>query len=121
MKDRVTYKVFFAKEGSTKLCYVNYAQDIKAFKDLIESLSTKPKIQYVYRPNYEVKLSTIMIAINIISVLFITAFFIKTNSLGSVKKGSSSTTNIADLLNNKKNFEIITDMKVRFKDVAGLD
>ena len=40
--------------------------------------------------------------------------------MGKVKKGSSGMSGLNDLLN-KKTFDVITDSKVRFKDVAGLD
>lgn len=40
--------------------------------------------------------------------------------MGKVKKGSSGMAGLNDLLN-KKTFEIISDSKVRFDDVAGLD
>jgi hypothetical protein len=57
---------------------------------------------------------------NIISVIFITAFFLRSSNMGKVKKGSSGMAGLNDLLN-KKTFEVITDSKVRFADVAGLD
>lgn len=50
----------------------------------------------------------------------ITAFFLRSSSLGGVKKGSTKMGGLSDLMN-KKTFEVITDSKVRFKDVAGLD
>jgi|JI61114C2RNA_FD_contig_31_4185685_length_937_multi_2_in_0_out_0_2 ATP-dependent Zn protease len=57
---------------------------------------------------------------NIISVIFITAFFLRSSSMGNVKKGSSGMGGLNDLLN-KKTFDIVSDSKVRFNDVAGLD
>lgn len=57
---------------------------------------------------------------NIVSVIFITAFFLRSSNMGKVKKGSSGMAGLNDLLN-KKTFEVITDSKVRFADVAGLD
>jgi ATP-dependent Zn protease len=57
---------------------------------------------------------------NIVSVIFITAFFLRSSSMGNVKKGSSGMGGINDLLN-KKTFDIITNSKARFSDVAGLD
>lgn len=57
---------------------------------------------------------------NIISVIFITAFFLRSSNMGKVKKGSSGMAGLNDLLN-KKSFDVITDSKVRFNDVAGLD
>ena len=57
---------------------------------------------------------------NIISVIFITAFFLRSSNMGKVKKGSSGMGGLNDLLN-KKTFEVITDSKVKFSDVAGLD
>ena len=57
---------------------------------------------------------------NIISVIFITAFFLRSSNMGNVKKGSSGMSGLNDLLN-KKSFEVITNSKVRFNDVAGLD
>lgn len=57
---------------------------------------------------------------NLISVLFIAAFFTKSSSMTSGVKNSGA--NIYDqLLGQKKNFEIITKTNVRFADVAGLD
>lgn len=40
--------------------------------------------------------------------------------MGSVQR-SNKTTNVKDMLGQKKSFEVITETKVRFKDVAGLD
>lgn len=57
---------------------------------------------------------------NIVSVIFITAFFLRSSNMGNVKKGSSGMAGLNDLIN-KKSFEVITDSKVRFADVAGLD
>ncbi len=57
---------------------------------------------------------------NIIGVIFITAFFLRSSNMGKVKKGSSGMSGLNDLLN-KKTFDVITDSKVRFADVAGLD
>lgn len=57
---------------------------------------------------------------NIISVIFITAFFLRSSSMGKVKKGSSGMSGLNDLLS-KKSFDVVTDSKVRFNDVAGLD
>lgn len=57
---------------------------------------------------------------NIISVIFITAFFLRSSSMGKVKKGSSGMGGLNDLLS-KKSFDVVTDSKVRFNDVAGLD
>jgi hypothetical protein len=57
---------------------------------------------------------------NIVSVIFITAFFLRSSSMGSVKKGSKGMGGVNDLLN-KKTFEIINNTKTKFDDVAGLD
>lgn len=57
---------------------------------------------------------------NIVSVIFITAFFLRSSSMGSVKKGSSGMGGVNDLLN-KKTFEVINNTKTKFDDVAGLD
>lgn len=57
---------------------------------------------------------------NLISVLFIAAFFTKSTSMTSGVKNSGA--NIYDqLLGQKKSFEVITKTNVRFADVAGLD
>jgi len=57
---------------------------------------------------------------NIISVIFITAFFLRSSSMGSVKKGSNKMGGLDNLMN-KKTFEVITNSKVKFDDVAGLN
>lgn len=84
------------------------------------------KVHYKYDENYEIKLAKPVLIAQIISVLFITAFFLKTSSMGSsssgIKKNSGSASNLAaQFLNNKKTFEVITNTGVRFRDVAGLD
>lgn len=38
---------------------------------------------------------------NIISVIFITAFFLRSSNMGKVKKGSSGMAGLTDLLNKK--------------------
>jgi ATP-dependent Zn protease len=53
-------------------------------------------------------------------VILITGFFLKSSSLGGVKKGSSGMGGLNSLMN-KKTFEVINNSKVKFDDVAGLD
>lgn len=56
---------------------------------------------------------------NLVSVLFIAAFFSRSSSMtGGVKSGGNI---YEQLLGKKKGFEVITNSKVRFADVAGLD
>lgn len=56
---------------------------------------------------------------NLVSVLFIAAFFSRSSSMtGGVKSGGNV---YEQLLGKKKGFEVITNTKVRFADVAGLD
>lgn len=56
----------------------------------------------------------------IISVIFFTAYFLKGQNMGSVKK-TNKTGNLANMLSEQKSFEVIKNSSVRFKDVAGLD
>lgn len=57
---------------------------------------------------------------NIISIIFIAAFFTKSSSMTSSTRNSSS--NIyQQLLGQKKSFEVIHKTNVHFADVAGLD
>lgn len=60
------------------------------------------------------------IMFHIISTIFITAFFVRSMKMSSVKKSNKSM-NISEMIGEKKSFEVITETKVKFKDVAGLD
>lgn len=57
---------------------------------------------------------------NLISVIFIAAFFTRSSNMVSSNRSSGS--NIyQQLLGQKKSFEVIQKTDVRFADVAGLD
>jgi len=76
-------------------------------------------VTYEYRSNYEIKLTLPTLLANLLSVVFIAAFFSRSSSMtGGVKGGSNV---YEQLLGKKKGFEVITNTKVRFADVAGLD
>ncbi len=58
-------------------------------------------IKYEYQPNFELKMTNVHTVANIISVIFITAFFLRSSNMGNVKKGSSGMGGINDLLSKK--------------------
>lgn len=75
---------------------------------------------YEYLTNYEIKLGLPTVLANIVSVLFIAAFFTRSSNMTSSNRSSGS--NIyQQLLGQKKSFEVIHKTNVRFADVAGLD
>lgn len=77
-------------------------------------------LKFEYAPNAEISFSKLYILLHIFSTVFIAAYFMRSHSISSVKKSKGST-NISSILGQKKSFDIITQTKVRFKDVAGLD
>jgi ATP-dependent Zn protease len=80
---------------------------------------SESKVTYEYRSNYEIKLTLPTLLANLLSVVFIAAFFSRSSSMtGGVKGGSNV---YEQLLGKKKGFEVITNTTVRFADVAGLD
>ena len=100
--------------------FVTIYNDVNRFKSIINKLSSNVIVKYEYKPNFELKTTTIHTLANIISVVLITSFFLKSSSLGGVKKGSSAGMGGINNLLNKKTFEIISNTKVKFDDVAGL-
>lgn len=100
--------------------YVTIYNDESRFKRIINKLSSNVIVKYQYQPNLELKMTNVHTLANIISVIFITAFFLRSSSMGSVKKGSSGMGGINNLLN-KKTFEVVTHNKTKFDDVAGLN
>lgn len=77
-------------------------------------------MKYEYHPNFEVSYAKVYIVFHIISTIFITAFFLRSFNLSNVQK-SNKTTNITDMIGQKRSFDVIMETKVKFKDVAGLD
>lgn len=58
----------------------------------------------------------------IISVIFFTAYILKSRQMGNTKKTSNpGAGGMSSLLSEKKSFEVIKNSPTRFKDVAGLD
>jgi AFG3 family protein len=69
--------------------------------------------------NYEIKLGFPSVFANIISIIFIAAFFTKSSSMTSTRSSGSNI--YQQLLGQKKVFEVIHKTNVHFADVAGLD
>jgi ATP-dependent Zn protease len=117
-KEEVHYRIEFMKDSRKH--FITIYNDVARFKGIINKLSSNVVVKYEYQPNFELKMTNVHTVANIISVIFITAFFLRSSNMGSVKKGSTKMGGLNDLLN-KKTFDVITDSKVRFADVAGLD
>lgn len=112
------YQIHFEKDS--KKYFVNFNANYKRLCSVLEKKHSETKITYEYMSNYEIKLGMPTLVANLISVLFVAAFFTKSTSMTSGVK--SSGTGIYDqLLGQKKTFEVFTKTNVRFADVAGLD
>lgn len=79
------------------------------------------RVTYTYIKNYEIKLTLPTLIAEIISIIFIAAFFTRSSSMTSGVKNSSSSNMMNQLMGQKKSFDVITKTNVRFADVAGLD
>ena len=111
------YKIFFEKDS--KQYFVNFASNADRMHNVLKKKHKDIKVVYEYISNYEIKLGMPTILANIISVLFIAAFFTRSSSMTSGTKSGSNM--YQQLLGQKKTFDVIHKTNVRFADVAGLD
>lgn len=115
------FKVFFEKDN--KKYFVNY-NSADRLNNILKKRHPNIKVTYQYKTNYEIKLNSLSIITNIISTVFIAAFFARSSSMtGGIKNSNKGSGNnlMNQLLGQKKNFQIINKTNVRFADVAGLD
>lgn len=113
------YKVYFSKDD--KQYYVNFNSNYERLTRVLAQRHSDIKVTYSYVTNYEIKLGIPTLAANLISVLFIAAFFTRSSSMTGGIKNSSSSNIYNQMLGQKKSFDVITKTNVRFADVAGLD
>jgi ATP-dependent Zn protease len=114
-----SYKVFFEKDN--KRYFVNFGSNADRLQKILRQKHKGIKVVYEYVSNYEIKLGLPTVLANLISVLFIAAFFTRSSSLSSGTRNSSNSNIYQQLLGEKKVFDVIQKTNVRFADVAGLD
>jgi len=94
--------VFFGKDD--RKYFVNFRSNTERLKKLLEKTDEKTKVTYEYIDNYEIKMGLPIILAEIISVVFMAAFFTRTSSMGGGVKGRSSSNMLQSLLGEKKAF-----------------
>lgn len=82
-----TYKVFFEKDD--RKYYVNFRSNSKRLQAILQKTHKSTTVTYEYIDNYEIKLSLPIIIAEIISVVFMAAFFTKTSGMNAGVKGGS--------------------------------
>lgn len=120
--DKVNYKVKFLRNSHEYVVnYKDQGERFKKIQKILEENANEFNLKYEYVPNIEVSTAKYYIFFNIISTIFIAAYFLRSQSIQKVNKNKGGS-NISQMLGaSKKSFEVITQTKVRFKDVAGLD
>jgi hypothetical protein len=108
LTDRICYKVEFMRNDHVYT--VNYWDQTPRFKriqQILEANANLFNLKYEYRPQIEVSAGKVEVFFKIISTVFITAYFLRGSQMGNVQR-SNKTTNVKDMLGQKKSFDVIT-------------